>query len=160
MSGRRHELHEITDLRRIFTYDPEAGSILKRGQLATATDKDGYRVVTWQSRQYYVHRLAWALVHGRWPLQVDHANGDKGDNRLINLRECNHRTNAWNRGAQSNNKTGFKGVTWHIVKQAYRATIVTTTGQTTLGYFPTAAEAYAAYRAAERLFFGCFARNP
>lgn len=43
----------------------------------------GYRAITIDCRPYYVHRLAWLWMTGSWPTHdVDHRNGDRGDNRL------------------------------------------------------------------------------
>ena len=41
---------------------------------------------------------------------IDHINRDETDNRKINLRLCNHSENMRNRGINSTNTTGHKGV--------------------------------------------------
>jgi hypothetical protein len=41
--------------------------------------------------------MAWALVYGRFPRQIDHINGIKNDNRLVNLREVTTSENDQNR---------------------------------------------------------------
>jgi hypothetical protein len=43
------------------------------------------------------HRLAFALVEGRWPKLVDHINGSGSDNRWSNLREATNSANGLNR---------------------------------------------------------------
>lgn len=43
-------------------------------------------------------RLIWESFNGPIPpgMEIDHINGDKGDNRLDNLRCCTHRVNVYN----------------------------------------------------------------
>jgi hypothetical protein len=51
---------------------------------------------------------------GEWPTEViDHINGNRAEDRWTNLRACTVADNACNRGAQSNNTSGVKGVSWN-----------------------------------------------
>jgi hypothetical protein len=48
---------------------------------------DGYRVVSIEGRDYYMHDLVYAYMKGRWPNgEVEHINGNKDDNRWANLK--------------------------------------------------------------------------
>lgn len=123
------------------------------GSFAGTNHTTGYWAISIDNRRYYSHRLAWFYVHREWPpADVDHINGDKGDNRLCNLRAVSVVVNAQNRKAhQSNNKLGFLGVTAHEHK--FRATIVVDGKQVSLGRYNTAEEAHDVYLAKRREVF-------
>ena len=54
----------------------------------------GYRYIRIDGQLYAAHRLAWLYIHGRWPVdQIDHINGIRDDNRLVNLREATNGQN-------------------------------------------------------------------
>lgn len=63
-------------------------------------------------RFHYAHRVAWAIVTGEWPDQIDHDNGDRTDNRLTNMVEGGQSDNAKNMAQRSDNRSGVTGVSW------------------------------------------------
>ncbi|WP_395444039.1 HNH endonuclease signature motif containing protein [Caulobacter sp. UC70_42] len=99
------------------------------------------------------HRLAWLLTHGEWPEhEIDHINGDRSDNRLVNLRPATRQQNMINRRMHKSNKLGVKGVTQ--VKDRYRAQLWFN-GEFVLNRtFATIEEASAAYQAKAQEVFG------
>jgi hypothetical protein len=76
----------------------------------TATSRLGYRMGLIGGRSFMAARIIWKLVHGYDPVEIDHINRIKTDNRLINLREANRSLNCRNRGLLRNNKSGVSGV--------------------------------------------------
>lgn len=105
------------------------------------------------------HRVALAISYGMWPTDdVDHVNMDRSDNRLDNLRVSSRAENMWNRTAQTNNTSGFKGVTWDKRKAKWLAQISVEGRHIFLGYFASPAEAHTAYSAAAKRLHGDFAR--
>lgn len=87
---------------------------------------------------------------------VDHKNRNGCDNRPENLRLCSNQQNLFNRGAQSNNTTGYKGVSPRGKK--FRASIQHNGKHIHIGYFDTALEAHVAYCRKALEFYGEFAR--
>ena len=65
-----------------------------------------------EKKQYLVHRVVYAMMHGSWPKEVDHKDRDKTNNRLNNLRECSSSSNGANIPVRKHNKLGVKGVSY------------------------------------------------
>lgn len=83
---------------------------------------------------------------------IDHINRNPLDNRRSNLRICTHQQNQCNRGKQSNNTSGFKGVCWHKGNQKWVAEIRINGKCKHLGYFDDPEEAHQTYiRTAQKL---------
>lgn len=145
-------------LRELLRYDPDTGHFVwlqARGKRRTDRPA-GYR--TWEGywhicideQGHPAHRLVWLYVHGRWPKQVDHINGDRSDNRLCNLREADTLVNSQNqRRAHRDSKTGLIGA--HLALDGRYRSSIRVGGKTyRLGSFRTAEEAHQAYVKAKR----------
>ena len=132
------------------------------GRVAGRLGIEGYRKISMRNFDYsgelYEHRIIWALVHGEWPPSfIDHANGDKADNRIENLRPATHAQNQQNKRALS--KRGFKGASYCKAAKRWRAKIDGGgLGYKFLGYFDTPEEAHDAYKRAAIERYGEFAR--
>lgn len=153
-------------LREVLSYCPETGEFRWNwigkfnrfvGKSAGCINGHGYRVILVDGRMYPAHRLAWLHVHGAFPAhQVDHINGNRSDNRIANLREATLVENVRNRLRQSNNKSGYKGVSLKDGK--WRACICLNGKNTEIGRYGSAIEAARAYDAAAIATYGRFAR--
>ena len=158
-------------LKELLHYDPDTGVFTRkvtRSGRAKAGDVagftvHGYRGIMIAKKNYRCHRLAFLYMTGRFPeAQIDHINGNRSDNRWINLRQANNAENMRNRGRQSNNTSGFKGVnkkTDHARKNPWRATIHLNGKSKSIGHFKTPEEAYAAYSTAADKIHGDFAHH-
>ena len=106
---------------------------------------------------YRAARLAWLYMTGEWPSdQIDHINGQRGDDRWENLRAADNAQNNSNRGAQSNNKAGVRGVSRWGNRWKVRIRVKGTDYK--VGAFDTIEEAAAAYAEAAVRLHGDFAR--
>ncbi len=131
-----------------FTWRLDRGRLAKAGQPAGCEDRQGYVCIKVSGATYKAHRLAWLIVYGRWPhSQLDHINGQPGDNRVGNLREVSPRQNAENR-YETHNPAGAKGVTYVRKLRKWKAQIYSQGAHHYLGVFNTLEEAAAAYKAA------------
>lgn len=151
------------------TYDPETGHFYakvssgrrSKGDRIGYADKLGYWKISIHGKWIMSHRLAWALMNSNvWPAgEIDHINGNPGDNRIANLRVANRSQNVANAKFSSKNTTGFRGVC--IVRRksipdGYQATVRKNGRARYLGIFDTPEEAHAAYLKAAREVHGEF----
>ena len=130
------------------------------GSVAGTIGKKGYRTIAILDRLYRAHRLAWAYMTEEWPLnQIDHINGDRDDNRLVNLRPVTNEINGRNLSLQARSKSGRIGVTPYNYhgKNLWVARIRIQRELIHLGYFDTIEAASEARSQAEIAF--CFHPN-
>jgi len=89
-------------------------------------------------------------VHDEWPQdEIDHINGIRTDNRLVNLRSVTHRENQKNIKRSTCNTSGRVGVRWEGHRSKWRSAIKVDGREKHLGSFDSFAEASAARKAAE-----------
>lgn len=91
--------------------------------------------------------------------EIDHKNRDPLDNRRSNLREATRSENCANRGINSNNTSGFKGVDFHKSSGKWRARICVNRKSIDLGLFDKPHDAHEAYVHAANRYFGEFAND-
>ena len=91
-----------------------------------------------------VHRLVMAAFKGRSELEVDHVNGIKDDNRLVNLRYCTPRENITYYTSQQIKTSQYVGVC--KVSNRFRSAICENGVQRVIGYFKDESEASKAYQ--------------
>ncbi len=113
-------------------------------------NSDGYRVGN-ISRLGGVkaHRVIWKMFFGSDPNCIDHINGCRSDNRLVNIRAVTSEENAKNIGVSRNNTSGFNGVYWYPRYGKWMASIRIAGRRKNLGYFSEKSDAVAARRDAD-----------
>lgn len=143
----------------VFTWRTNWYKVLA-GQIAGVEMPDGYWRISIYRNQVLAHRLAWFYIHGAWPKgEIDHINGNRSDNRIVNLRVATRRQQLMNQKLLKRNKSGYKGV--HFVKDVkkWNAQIKIDGKSTSLGFFDDPKEAHAAYVEAAERAFDKFARS-
>lgn len=150
-------------LKELLDYNPETGvftwkaksapaaSKVKIGDVAGSFETKGYKRIKINYKQYKSHRLAWLYVNGRWPAEeLDHIDGNPGNNSISNLRECSRAENTENRAPQGKHSSGLIGVSWNERKQKWKAVIAKDRKSIFLGYFHCKYEAHKEYQQAKR----------
>jgi hypothetical protein len=94
-------------------------------------------------------------------VQVDHINNNRADhglyNQRSNLRICTNAENQANVGIQSNNTSGYKGVTLDKRTNHWRAQIIVNRKRISIGFYKNPQDAARAYDQAALKYFGKFA---
>jgi len=106
----------------------------------------------------YMHRVILGLIDGD-KRGADHINGDGLRNLRSNLRIATNAENGCNRGKQTNNTSGYKGVTWNKQKKKWKAQIKLNGKSRYLGYFTDPEDAARAYDKAAKKFHGKFSQT-
>jgi len=87
---------------------------------------DGYGRFCVNYKMEYAHRVAYSLTHGPIAehMDIDHTCYNKTCVNPSHLRAATRKQNTENReGAQSNSKSGVRGVSWSKTSKKWRATV-------------------------------------
>jgi len=142
------------DVVQLLNYDENTGVFswkkkrrgVKTGVALGSNNGFGYLRITVLGKSVYAHRLAWFYVYGVWPDTIDHINGCKADNRIVNLKNCSISENNQNtHGPQVNSKSQTLGVSWHKKAKKWQAHICVYKERKYLGLFDDVNEAHKAY---------------
>lgn len=106
------------------------------------------------THQPFMHRL---IMGAPRDLTVDHIDRNPLNNRRSNLRLCTFVQNMYNRPVSRLSRSGIKGVRYVARKKKWEARITQSRKHRRIGYFRTAEEASAAYKAAALNLHGEFA---
>lgn len=128
----------------------------KAGERAGYIDVHGYRRVVIDYKKYYEHHLVWFYVHGEWPDEIDHIDGDRANNAPANLRLCNRSLNNCNRSQRPTGESGLRGA--YLDKRSLKwYSHIQFGGQVKhLGTFGSAKEANQAFEVAAEQLHGDF----
>lgn len=113
----------IDRLKEVLHYAPETGQftwLVNKSSTAMKGDRAGklhsvygYRLISVDNTTYRAGRLAFFYMEGYWPVEIDHINRERNDDRWVNLRNVSRQENNRNRGKPINNVSGYLNVTRH-----------------------------------------------
>lgn len=94
-------------------------SMISCGHLSS----NGYLIVSVNKSFYAVHRIIWLIVYGYFPIEIDHINHNRTDNRIDNLRCVNRRDNCRNQSIRKLNNSGVTGISFDRKNKKWRVVI-------------------------------------
>ena len=116
--------------------------------------KTGYAVANIKGKVIKMHRY---ILNVTGPdVVIDHINGNKLDNRKVNLRLCTSRENTLNSSTSKNNKLGVLGIST-TREGKFRARIYVYGKEINLGHYKNIEDAIIARQKAEEQYFKEFA---
>ena len=152
----------LKTIKKLLDYDPDTGifrwKVTGKGRKVSKIAggiTHGYVMIGTKYGLLYAHRLAWYITYGYLPIEIDHINHNKLDNRICNLRECTRSQNQANRLPYKNHK--YKGICFEKRLGKYQAQIKHNYKLYYLGLFDTPEAAARAYNAKALELFGEFA---
>ena len=121
--------------------------------LKPSTHRQGYKriglFINGKQKMFLIHRLVGLafLENPDNKAMIDHIDNNPGNNNVKNLRWATNQDNQYNLGINKNNKSGYKGVSFHKQHNKYQARISINGKKKHLGLFETAEEASICYEA-------------
>lgn len=98
----------------------------------TAVKGDGYRHGAIYGENFSAHRVIWKWMTGSEPVEVDHIDGVRKNNRWSNLRSVTSETNHRNAARHKDNSSGVTGVRYVAKGGLWQAYLMR--GRTFIGF--------------------------
>lgn len=119
----------------------------------------GYFQVEIKGVTYKIHRLIW-VMHGNDPVPIlDHVDGNRGNNKIQNLRPATSSQNCMNRKHDNKNAAGATGVFWYKALQKWQVRIWANNKSYHGGYFDCPKEAAKVAASMRKELHGSFAKS-
>lgn len=116
---------------------------------------DGYKAISTTFGVLKVHRICWYLFYEEWPTdQIDHADGDKTNNKISNLRSVTSQQNSFNTRPHKDGSSRYKGVTWNKRNSKWVSRICKDGKTKFIGHYIDEVDAAKAYNKFAKEFFG------
>jgi len=133
-----------------FTYDALTGKVYGiRGKEVINRHNMGYITMSMQvdKKKYFIlcHHFAWYMFHKEVVEELDHINGIRYDNRIINLRSVTRQQNRFNNHVS-------KGYSWDKRRKKFQSKIKLNKKTIHLGMFDKEEDARRAYLDAKQIY--------
>jgi len=144
-------------LKQELRYSPEEGLFVRRiargsepvGAIAGCINEKGYWLIGLGGFEFRAHRLAYLYMAGWMPVEVDHKDHVRDNNRWDNLRPATRAINCQNQSRSKVNTSGVTGVEWASWARKWRAQVQKDGRMIHLGYFDKFEDAVAARKDAD-----------
>lgn len=113
---------------------------------------NGYVVGRILGVKYFAHRVAYKMYYEFDPVDIDHINGNRSDNRIANLRSVTRSENNKNKTISSLNTSGHVGVSFDKYSGKWRAYIWRGNKKFSLGSYDDFPSAITARKSAQDAF--------
>jgi hypothetical protein len=151
----KNDILTYEQVREMFDYDENTGILtwkIKHGHKHPGDEvgymEYGYKILTIDKKDFFVHRIVWLRHYGKYPDQfIDHINGIRDDNRICNLRDVSQRENMHNK--QRHREGRSLGVFYNQWEKRWDARIFFEHKQYRLGVYDTEELALQAYKTAQ-----------
>lgn len=137
------------ELTGILTWKVNKGPNARAGNKAGSLSDKGYRVIKINGVSYFSHRIIWKMMTREEPIEIDHIDGVKYNNKFSNLRSVTAAENNLNMRKFCTNTSGVTGVWWNHEKEKWASQISRNNKSERIGYFNNFEDAVAARKAAE-----------
>lgn len=133
-----------------FTWKVRVNSKVPSGAKAGTPQSNGYTFITIKGKKFLAHRLAWFFENKEFPNGfIDHLNGIRTDNRIVNLRVVTSSENLQNQ-RNPKGKNPYLGVSAIKGTEFWQAHICVNGKQKNLGRFKSPEDARNAYIEAKK----------
>mgnify|MGYP001556290024 CR=1 FL=1 len=126
------------------------------GDRAGWFSKERYSICI-KGKNYLAARLIFLFHYNYLPVQVDHKNRIRSDDRIENLRAASVLENNRNVSSHKDSSSKYLGVSWHIRRNKWYANIRVNQILMYLGCYHSEIQAALAYNEAAKIHFGEFA---
>ena len=137
------DLFSYNQLTGILTWNASVQYHKLGGELA-GSPNGLYWYVTINGKKYKRSRIAWFIVTGEVPIEIDHIDGNRLNDCFFNLRNVTRRENMINQKIHREGK--LPGYFYVKSRNRYQAEIKINNKKVFIGWFKTAEEANKAYK--------------